>query len=83
MGVAELHHAGALGVFDNTAFQSDGAQFVGRATAWAHGKPPEIPGNPDLALLLGGWDGSGKGRSRADKDVARMRLVMTQDDGQL
>jgi hypothetical protein len=62
MGIAELHHAGTFGVFDHTAFQSDGAQFVGRTTAWPHDKPPEILENPDLALLLGGWDRSGKRR---------------------
>ncbi|MFX4423997.1 hypothetical protein ABTA75_19165, partial [Acinetobacter baumannii] len=61
----------------------DGAQFVGRATAWPHWESSENMGNVDLALLLGGWGRSGKGRSRGDKDVGRMPLVMVPDDGQL
>jgi hypothetical protein len=69
MGIAELHHAGTFGVFDHTAFQSDGAQFVGRTTAWPHGKPPEIPGNLDLALLLG------VGTAAAREDRAKIRML--------
>jgi hypothetical protein len=38
MGIAELHHAGTLGVFDDAAFQRHGAQFIGRTAAWPHGE---------------------------------------------
>src|ERR1700745_49559 len=34
MGVAEFDHAGTLGVFDDAAFQRDGAQLIGRTAAW-------------------------------------------------
>jgi hypothetical protein len=36
MGVAELHEAGALGVFDHAAFQRYGAKLVGLAAARSH-----------------------------------------------
>src|SRR4029077_20023876 len=38
VGVAEFNHAGTLGIFDDTAFQRHGAQFVRRTAAWPHGK---------------------------------------------
>jgi hypothetical protein len=36
MGVAELHEAGAFGIFDRAAFQRHGAQFIRRTAAWPH-----------------------------------------------
>ena len=41
MGVAEFHHAGAFGIFDDAAFQRHGAQFIRRTAAWPHGKSSE------------------------------------------
>jgi hypothetical protein len=41
MGVAELHQAGTLGVFDDAAFKRDGAQFVGCTAAWPHFPSPQ------------------------------------------
>jgi hypothetical protein len=75
MGVAEFHHAGALGVFDHAAFQCDGAQFIGRATAWAHVKISGIQEKQFLAVLLGARDGSGKGRKgHADKPACHVAV---------
>jgi hypothetical protein len=37
MGIAEFHHAGTLGIFDDAAFQRHGTQLVGRTAAWPHG----------------------------------------------
>ena len=36
VGVAELHEAGALGVFHHAAFERYGAQLVGLSAAWPH-----------------------------------------------
>jgi hypothetical protein len=40
VGVAELYETGAFRVFDNTALERNGAQFIGLAAAWSHGVPP-------------------------------------------
>ena len=36
MGVAELHEAGAFGIFDHAALEGDGAHFIGCPAAWPH-----------------------------------------------
>src|SRR5215468_317567 len=40
MGIAEFHKARAFCIFHDTAFERDGAQFIGLAAAWSHGFPP-------------------------------------------
>jgi hypothetical protein len=37
MGVAELHKAGALGIFDDAALERNGAQLIGRSATGPHG----------------------------------------------
>ena len=42
MGVAELHEAGAFGVFHHAALERDGAQFVGLSAARPHRAHPSL-----------------------------------------
>src|SRR4029077_16657075 len=51
MGVAELHEAGAFGVFHHAAVERDGAQFVGLSAARPHSPSKVVD---ELAPLLGG-----------------------------
>jgi hypothetical protein len=60
MGVAEFHHAGTLGVFDDAAFQRYGAQLIGRTAAWPHGESSGKSGKSRFAVLVGGGEGRGK-----------------------
>src|SRR5579872_1017235 len=62
MRVAEFNEAGTFGIFDDTAFQRYGAQFIRRSAAWPHAKSPKLTnqGLLRVRLLVGGGAASGK-----------------------
>src|SRR5262249_45125585 len=69
MGVAELHEAGALGIFHHAALERYGAQLVGLSAAWPHACTParrtflgKLLGGRASPRVLGVEEGPDKGR---------------------